>query len=250
MKAKLHEIIAIETQRSAEATAIVAETITTLTKKHEHFLGSLTTYTPFAEEDAHLKESSSKEVDTTVRKKLDHCFKIVGNALDVTISKDATNQLAKASVEIDGEVIASDLPATALLTIETNLKKWLEILLAIPTLAPGRDWTPAPNKGEGVYVDPTPEESFRTRKDPQFRILVPATDHHPAQVTQWNEDIKIGKKSITSWSSMLSLAEKSAIIGRCQELLAAVKQARQRANCQEVVDTKVSASLVRFILGQ
>ena len=81
------------------------------------------------------------------------------------------------------------------------------------------------------------------------KVLVEPTKEHPAQIEKWADDVKIGRITDTTWCSMYSPAEKSALIGRIQELLAAVKQARQRANCQEVVDVKIANSLVQYILG-
>lgn len=250
MKPKLHEILSCEGDRNAAATAIIEETVTTFNKRPEHFLGKLARYEPFDEADAMQAESSAKEIVTTVRDKLAHCFGVVGKALDVTASKDATNCLARASIVVDGQAITGDLPATTLLTLESSLKKWLEIMLAIPTLAPGHKWVADPDKGAGIYLDSNPDVKFRTKKVIKHQVLVDPTDHHPAQVRDWTEDERTGKIIETTWSSMVSPAEKSALISRVQELLAATKQARQRANCQEVVDVRISNDLVKFILGQ
>jgi hypothetical protein len=249
MSTKLHEIIAVAGDRDAAATAVIDETVTTFQKRPEHFLGKASRYVPFDEADAATAEEASKEIVTTVRDKLTHCFSVVMKAVDVTASRDATNCLAKAAVIIDGKEITGELPATTLLMLESQLKKWNEVMLAIPTLAPGRAWALDPDKGKGVYVDTNPEAKFRTKKVIMSKVLVEATKEHPAQIDKWPEDVKIGKITDTTWSSMVSPAEKSALIGRVQELIAAVKQARQRANCQEVVQVDVAKSLVEFVLG-
>lgn len=250
MSAKLHELLSVEGDRNAAATAIIDETITTLSKRPDHFLGESSQYRPFDESEAMTSEDASKEIVTTVLAKLTHCFSVVAKAVDVTASKDATNQLAKAAVMIGGKCITPELPATTLLMLETQVKKWMDVMLAIPTLAPGRRWVLDTAKGLGVYVDADPEVKFRTKKVPKSTILVAPTDHHPAQIAQWSEDEKIGKTAKTTWSSMVTPAQKSELIGRTQDLLAAVKQARQRANCQEVVQVDVANSLVKFILGE
>lgn len=248
MSTKLHEILAVEADRESAATAILAETSNTLSKKPDHFTGKHTKYTPFSE-TAMDGEESSKEIVTTVRDKLTHCFSICGRAIDITATKDAANCEAKAAIEIDGETITPELPATTLLMLENRLKKWIEVLLVVPTLAPGRDWRPDTTKGNGVFLDHSPDVKFRTKKDFAHKVLVEASGQHPAQIEKWTEDVKIGKITETTWSSMVTPGEKSALLERAQNLLAATKQARQRANAQEVTQVTVADALSSYILG-
>lgn len=246
---KLHELLAVESDREAAATAILTETTTTFTKKPDHFLGKHSIYHSFEENSADDAEESTKELVDTVNGKLQHCFSILAKAVDVTASKDATNQKAVADIEINGTVLATAVPATTLLMLENRLKRWTELLLNIPTLAPGRKWELDPSRGPNIYLDTAPDARFRTKKVIQHKILVEPTEHHPAQIEKWSEDIRIGKVVDTAWSGMMSPAEKSAIISRAQELLAAVKQARQRANSTEVVQISIAKKLTDFILG-
>lgn len=248
-KTKLHEILAVEGDRNAAATAILAETITTFTKRPEHFMGHNSSYVPFDEADAATAEVSGKELVTTVADKLKHCFEVVGRAVDVTATKDATNQRTAAEVIINGVAITNPLPATTLLALESQLKKWMEVFLAIPTLAPGRKWEADSSKGEGVFTDAMPELQFKTKKSIKSKVLYDATKEHRAEIEKWAEDEKIGKTTVTKWCSMISPADKSAIIARCEELLAAVKQARQRANAQEVIQVSVADNLIKYLLG-
>lgn len=250
MSTKLHEILAVEADREAAATAVLNETLVTFTKKPEHFIGKHTIYKALTEGDTDGEgEEASKEIVDTALGKLRHCFSIINKAIDVTATKDATNQLAHAEIIIDGKALTTPLPATTLLTLEKKIKQWLDVLLQIPTLAPGRVWVLDATKGPNIYRDEAPEARYRTKKVIQHKILVEPTTHHPAQVEKWSEDVRVGKLTDTSWSSMMSPAEKSQIITRATELLAAVKQARQRANTQEVVQVDVAKTLTDFIIG-
>ncbi len=249
MSTKLHEILAIETDRDAAATAVLGETLVTFTKKPEHFIGKHSIYKSLVEGDTDGEEESSKEIVDTVLGKLRHCFSVVNKAVDVTATKDATNQSAAAEIIINGTKLTEALPATTLLMLENRIKRWLDLLLQIPTLAPGRQWELDADKGPNIYIDKSPEARFRTKKVIQHKILVEPTQHHPAQVEKWSEDVRVGKITDTSWSSMMSPAEKSQIITRATELLAAVKQARQRANTQEIEQVSVAKTLTDYILG-
>lgn len=248
MSTKLHEILAVAADREKAAVAITDETLATLTKRADHFMGKHTKYTPFDSEALDATENS-KEMVTTVADKLKHCFSILGKSLDVHASIDATNQYAKADITVDGTTLATGVPATTLLMLETKLKKWIEILLAVPTLAPGRNWVLDPNRGVGVYVDQNPENKFRTKKVTKPIVLYEATKEHPAQVKESSEDVNIGKITETEWSGMLTPGEKAKLISRAQELLVEVKKARQRANSQDVQQVSIADVLIKHILG-
>jgi hypothetical protein len=249
-KAKLHELLAVESDRESAAAAIIAETVNTFSKKPNLFQGKYTKYTPF-EETALDAEESAQELVTTVPAKLKHCFGIVAKALNVTAAKDLTNQSAgaRAAIVLDDVTLTPELPATTLLMLESKLKGWLTIFEAIPTLAPGRKWVPDADKGDNVFRDGLDEVKFRDKKVTLHKVLVEPTQFHPAQVHTWTENEKIGKIVEVSWSGMMSPADKSKLISRLQSLIIATKQARQRANTAEVVEVDVAKPLIDYLLG-
>jgi hypothetical protein len=249
-KAKLHELLAVEADRESAAAAIVAETINTFSKKANLFQGKHSKYTPF-DAEALDAEESNQEIVTTVPAKLDHTFKAIARALNVTAAKDLTNQSAeaRAAIVIDDFALTPELPATTLLMLESKLKGWLAILTEIPTLAPGRKWELDADKGANIYRDATDDVKFRTKKVTHHKIIVEPTQHHPAQIHAWSEDERVGKVTESSWSGMMSPAEKSQLISRLQNLIIAAKQARQRANTAEVVEVDVAAPLISYLMG-
>lgn len=244
---KLHEIIAVEGDRAKEATAILKETEVTFSKRAEHFIGSHSKYTPFDEGAADASEES-KAMDTTVREKLDYMFQSLIKSVDITATKDEGNRHAKANIVLKGCVLARDVPATTLLMLEGKLKRWQEVFLKIPTLSPGREWVKDPDKGAGIYRDNNPPARFRTARTTKHKVLVQATDKHPAQIEKWQEDERIGRIVETTWSGMLSPAEKSELLARLSDLHAAVKEARMRANSTEVTPVFIGELLVSYLL--
>lgn len=247
MKPKLHELLAVEGTREAETTALIKETANTFTKKGDHFLGKHTSYKAFAE-DAIEEDDTYKNVVTTVHDKLTYMFDSVINTLNVQISKDLTNQEATAPIIIDGKAITDPLPAVTLLSLEGKIKTWISVLQKIPTLPPARTWELDESQGSNIYKDANPESRFRTKKTIQHKVLVEATQHHRAEIEKWTEDVNVGKITDITWCSMLPTQEKSMILRKAQNLLEAVKQARQVANCQEVVETEAAASIVKYLL--
>lgn len=248
---KLHEILAVESDQSNIYRKLSEETITTFSKKPDHFKGFKKRLEMFNEADAKLAEASDeqKEIVTTVHAKLDYFNETAIRYLDVVLQKEATNQLAKADIEVDGAKIAIDVPATFLLGLEDKLAKIREVYAAAPTIDPGVKWDLDANLGEHVYRQAVPEKKHKTAKQFKHQILVQPTDKHPAQVEKWEEQVPVGQYIQENFSGMISPAEKSALLGRIDKLIMAVKQARQRANTQEVVKATVGKELLNFIMG-
>ena len=80
-------------------------------------------------------------------------------------------------------------------------------------------------------------------------MIVEPTQFHPAQIHTWTEDERVGKVTESSWSGMMSPAEKSQLISRLQNLIIATKQARQRANTAAVVEVDVARPLIDYLTG-
>ncbi len=243
---KLHELLSVEGDLEGNYTRILTETKTTFTKKADHFFGMHRRLTLFAD-DAPEGLSDHKELTTTVNEKLAYQEDSVVRYFDAVLQKELTNQKALADIIIDGEQIAEQLPATFLLGLETKLKRVREVYEAIPTLPPGFKWVNDPTKGEDVYAIDRPEETYKTEKKFKVQVLYDATKEHPAQVEKIPETENIGKYVKNTWSGMLSSADKSRLIGNIDKLIRGVKQARQRANRQDVVTANIGRDLFKFI---
>lgn len=248
---KLHELLAVEESLAGAAKKIVAEALVTFTKKADHFQGYVKRYEPFVAGVENERPSEEKAMVTTVRDKLVYTFDAVVPWLDAVLQKEATNQQARADIIVGDDVLATDVPATYLLGLETKLKELREMAEGIPTLQPGIVWEPDPShEGSGVFKTAHPIERLRTEKVVKPVVLYPHTDKHPAQVKEVTEDVNVGKFIDTHWSGMYTPAQKSELLGRIDTLLRAVKQARQRANCAEVVTSTIGDTLKQFIIGE
>jgi hypothetical protein len=246
---KLHEIIAVESGLMATARQINDEAKKLFGGKPEQFIETVTQLTHFNESDTHLDEIKRTAMTTTVPDKLLYIVSANVKALDAYLTKSKTNQTATADIEIDGVTIATSVPGTALLDLETRLTELREVFAAIPTLAPGKSWKRDEDarKGGGVYVTEFPDINYRTRKTVRPIIMSPATKEHPAQVQAVSEDVPIGKFTATTKSGMMTSADKSDLLARLDRLLRAVKRARQRANGAEVVKGKIGQPLFDYL---
>jgi hypothetical protein len=248
---KLHELLAVESDLDATAKKVMEEAKTTFVKKVDHFLGAHKSLHMFDEQRSQEEAGAAehKALVTTVGKKLDYIRKPIIRLWDAVLQKDATNQAAVADLVVDGEVIAEALPATWLLGMEQKLRGLRAVYEAIPTHAPGIDWVPDEQRGKGIFKANNPETKDKTEKVVRADVVVPATDHHPAQVREYAENVKVGVFTVERWCGTISPAQKSEYLERIDRLIRAVKKARVRANNAEVKKLTVAKQLFDYVHG-
>lgn len=246
---KLHEVLAVEADLEGNAKRVLEEAQVTFSKKGDHFMGYHKTLKMFDEARMAEEEGSEEHKDpiTTVQAKLDYIRTPVAKWFDVLAQKERTNQDARADLVVDGEVLLEDMPATFLLGLESRLKLVRGVYETIPTHPPAVVWEEDPGKGAGHFRSKYPEKRDKTEKTTAYEIMVPPTKEHPAQVNTWPENKKVGVLTTERWTTTISPAEKSNLLGRIDELLRAVKKARQRANSAPLVKVKVGRRLLDFI---
>lgn len=255
-KPMLHEILAVEADVQGVANRIIPETIHTFKEKATHFSAAHRSLKMFAGDMANeaataateKAEEQHLEMVTTVHEKLKYTLEQAVRFYDVVLQKEATNQDAVADLIMpDGTVLASALPVGFLLGMETKLKTLRTVYEAIPTLAPGINWVADPAKGPHVYRIAHPEVRAKTSKNIQHKILVNATDKHPAQIEKWEETVNVGTFTKESWSSALTATEKSTFLSRIDDLIQATKQARMRANSTPVRQISIGQVLTKYL---
>lgn len=245
---KLHELLAVEKDVENVAKNIMQETYVVFNKKPALFLGSHRKYQPFVDDDVNYPEEH-QALTTTVPEKLDYMMRVVSLYYDVMLQKEMTNQEAKADLVIDGMILATDLPATFLLGLESRLRSLREVLAATPTLNVGIEWRKAEDKGKHVWATMHPEETLKTQRTTKSKVLYEATEHHPAQIDKWEETEAVGKYIKHVWSGMISPADKSDLLDRMDKLIMATKQARQRANSTEVTKVNIGNKIAQYLAG-
>lgn len=243
---KLHEILAVEQGLAATAKKLSTESIKTFGKENL-FTGRTTRMEMFDEGQSHLNTVETQVLETTVDENLEYLRDAIAEYWDAVLQKESANQHAVADLEIDGINVASNIPATFLLGLETKLKDLRQIYEAIPTLPPGKAWVEDKTERPGIFKDNNDETRFKTEKDVEFKIAAEATEHHPAQIVQLSRTNNVGKYTVVTKSGMLAPVDKAARIKRIDKLLRAVKKARQRANNVSVNDEKIGETLIDFI---
>ncbi len=246
MGGQLHEVLAVLPSCKGAAQKILAETAKVFKDKSHHFEGSVKSYDPLNEGDPGLPDETSVLV-TTVGEKLAHLAECYSPWLDVEFQIDETNRIATGTVEVEGLKI-EHVPSTFLMQLDKRLSELRGVYDAIPTLDPKYEWSASNDKGKGIF-GAAPETRNRTEKVPVHKILVPATDHHPAQVAGWNEDRVIGRFTTKRWTGAISPEQKYELLKRIDLLQRAVKRALSAANKAEHKKDRIGRQVFEFIHG-
>lgn len=244
-KNQLHQLLAVEQDRRGRATEIAQETITLFKKKEDHLDGVVKTYHPLEEKGEKLSPEV-KRVVTTVATKINYTKEFIISAIDAQVSKEETNSsgLARTELIVKGTSLG-ELSAVSLLALEQHLQRILGIYRAIPTLDPVKRWVKNTAE-ENMYITDV-DVRYRTTKAEDFKVVVPATEQHPAQIAKLVKDIQVGTWETIYKSGKITPLEKSTLLKRVDTLIDAVKRARSKANEVEVKQTKVGKKLFDFI---
>lgn len=222
---KLNQLLPVEK-------AIKSETYKALTDLHkasqktELYDGHSRTYQPMDEEgerfpdDTKLASLKSGEV-------LDELRKLRTEYFDIVLRKDLSNLDARADVVVDGELLVEQVPVTYLLFMEKELKDLETFLAKMPTLDPSEEW--GFDETQDAYRSKS-KETAKTKKVPKAHVVYEATEHHPAQVQTYTEDVVVGYWTVVKYSTALPAAKKREMLKKLRSLQHAVKVAREEAN--------------------
>lgn len=239
---KLHELLAVEATVGQQAGKLLQETQAKFGNHSQFFLGTTRTLSRLKDsaEDKAIEQAARavKELPTNVPETIAYVMPHLRAALDIKLSKHATNQIAQADIVMDGKTVMREVPVDFLLDLEKQLPMLRTMFQQMPTLDPSSKWV---KEREGVYKLESPKQSSQTSKEMFPVIMSPATLQHPAQVKESSRDITVGIFSEMIFSGAATAQQKADVLALCDSLLTAVKQARMRANSVEIVKPADSA---------
>jgi hypothetical protein len=244
---QLHELLAVESDlrgvKDKEKNAVTRD----FTTKPGMFLGAVKQLKMFDESRKNEDGEARQEVEDTVMERINNATGHFVRYWNLRLQKESANQAARSDVMVDGKAMFTNVPVTFLLNMEEEIRQLKQVYAAAPTLQPGIAWVPDEQKGRGIYKSEHKEEKTKGEKSVEFTVMVPATEHHPAQVKEWSSEKIIGKFITENWSGMITPADKSIMLSRVDKLLAAFKKARQRANCQETLPIQIGKEIIDYI---
>ena len=241
---KLNQIIAIE--KGVKTTAFQE-----LTESHQQLQkpallsGISRTYRPRDEEGEQLPPESTRVQLRTVDA-IHSTTVILTRLFDVTATKEWANCRAKADVVVGGEVLLKDVPATYLLFLEKQLVDLHTFVKKLPVLDASETWI-FDNSTNSYATEPV--QTLRTKKVPRNHVKAEATEHHPAQVEVYYEDITVGFWRTVKFSGAMPAQRVQELLNRVEKLQTAVKFAREEANSLEVEDQTPGAKVFQYLFG-
>jgi len=242
---QLHELLAVEASLKGHSDRVSKETITNFTKKDQLFKGKTRQYQPVNDEGEKYPDESVT-MTTTVPARLQYTWDAVVAAVDATYQKEVTNTVAKADIELNGEVLVAGVPATALLTLEGKLKEIRAIVEKTPTLEPGKGWT-KDDAQENTWKSKE-VTTIKTKKIEDFKTVAPATKEHPAQVAKVVTDETVGHWNQTEISGEITSDDKMKMLTRIDNIFREVKKARARANTTDVVTDVIGKKILDYVM--
>ncbi|MEG4420416.1 hypothetical protein QUA70_17780 [Microcoleus sp. LAD1_D5] len=194
--------------------------------------------------DVQVWFKNDREVCTEEGEIIRKTTEVLTKLFDVTATKDWTNCRARADVTVDGNVLFSQVPVSYLLFIEKQLADLQAFIKKLPVLDASETW----NFDASADCWATePVQTLKTFKTPRNHVKAEATEHHPAQVDVYYEDITLGSWRTVKFSGALPVRRINELLQRVEILQQAVMFAREEANNSEVEEQRVGERIFQFI---
>lgn len=243
--AKLHQILAVEADVRSQTQKDLTVAHQGL-QKPEMLAGQNRQYQP-SKEDGERLPPEGELLRTRVPAVLQETAKTLTKMFDVVATRDFGNMDARADLVVNGVTLLKDAPAVYLLWMEKKLVDLHTFITKLPTLPADTEWEW--DATQMCYRNAREIKTHRTKKIENFPVIVPATEHHPAQIAKVVNDEIVGHWSTIKYSGAIKVEEVQAMKERVEELLKATKFAREHANSVEVKDMKVGAPIMKFVFG-
>lgn len=242
---KLSQLLAIERGYRTTVNDTEAAFDHALARPDVTLSGLQRSYAP-RDDDGERLPDETKRVQTVVADQLTMLGATLARLFDLVATKDRSNLQALADVTLpNGEVLLRQVPAVTLLFLESQLAAFIGRLKKLPTLDPVESWHHDP--ATGVWAS-EPAQTIRTKKVPRTLVKVEATDRFPAQVDVYPEDVQVGTWRIVKYSGAMSADQVRTLVRRAEDLLEAVKFAREAANAVDVLDLKIGKPIFDYLL--
>lgn len=245
---QFHQLLAAMSDKVNQATKLMLEAAKTF-QKGEMFEGFKRTYIPF-DEKGDRQPDEIKEMTTTVKEKLDYVTPFLAEAIDIQLSREASNAsgLLKASLIVN-DVDFGEFSSQSLLQLEKSIRDIrAHVVDHLPTLDMARPWTSNDSEHVGTYASQD-EKTYRYVEETVPVVLYPHTDKHPAQVKESVRKSQVGEFSKRVVSGKITPSVKAEMMARVDALLVGIAEARSRANSNEATNVTVGKELLDYIFN-
>lgn len=209
------------------------------------FAGLSRSYKPRDEDGAQLPSEYTK-VQHSVTDKLAAIADASSKYLDVLLTVDEGNTVARGDVIVDGRTLFS-APTPFLLALQKELVHFRTVISKVPTLDPAVRWS-EDETGEALYRS-AEEQTTRSQKVLKNHVKAEATEKHPAQVDTFTVDEIVGTWTLTKFSSAMSVKDRDVLLQRVNDVIDAVRKAVEQANATPVDQKHVGEILFAHLLN-
>lgn len=241
---RLNQIIAIEKNIKSQALRELTDAHHLL-QKPALLSGIARTYRPKDEEGEQYPPESTR-VQVKSEEIIRQTVATLTRLFDVTATKEWSNGDARADVVVDGQVLLEKAPITFLLFLEKQLVDLHTFIKKLPILDASETWVYDPSAD--VWASEA-LQTTKTKKIPRNHVKAEATEHHPAQVEVYYEDVVVGQWRTVKFSGALPAQRINELTQRIEKLQQAVKFAREEANNLNVEDRKVGDKVFQYLFG-
>lgn len=233
-------VIAVKNRNYKEITDI-----SKLFQKPALFVGHVRTYERINDKDESYPDESLL-VQANAKEFIERSSSLLTETWDALATRAIANRNAVADVEVDGEVLVKDAPATWLLEMEKQINDLRKFVELIPTLDTANLWEEDGNAGQ--YRSKV-VRTHKTRKTDKVVTLLEQTQYQQGKAEILYEDRTVGYWLQTNLSSAIPPVEKKAMLTRVNQLADAIKSARMKANLTPAPEQKVAKVLLDFIFA-
>jgi len=243
--ARLNQIIAIEKGTKSQSMRELTNAHQTL-QKAALLAGISRTYQPKDEEGEQYPPESTK-VQVKVEEVISKTSDILTKLFDVVATKDWANTDARADIIVGGQVLLEKVPVSYLLFLEKQLVDLRTFIRNLPVLDAAESWV---FDASADCWATEPMQTSKTKKIPRNHVKAVATEHHPAQVEVYYEDVVVGYWRTVKFSGALPAQRVNTLLKRIESLQEAVKFAREEANNVDVDDQKVGKKVFAYLFAE
>lgn len=243
MPLKLNQVIAMTPSRKSDGEKTLTEMNNKVFKKPELFSGITRHYEPLRDDGERFPDEN-KLPQFRVGEVLKRVSNELRDMFDVVATQDYANTAAKADVVVDKQVLLKSVPVTYLLFLEKRLVDLHTFVDNMPVLDPAESW--GYDKNKDFFVTDQYKTS-KTKKQKVKMTLSEPTEHHPAQVHVYDDDVVIGYWTNQKFSGAVEARFKNDMLERIRKLQDAVKCAREEANSTNVEMQNVGGRVLDFV---
>jgi hypothetical protein len=241
---KLNQIIAIEKGVKNDSYKKLTEAHKRL-QKPALLSGLSRTYRPRDDEGEQLPPESTR-VQLRAEQTIQETGQVLTELFNITATKDFGNCEARADVVVDGKVVLEQVPVTYLLFLEKQIVDLKTFIQKLPILDQADHWEY--DQAQDCWATP-PVETTRNKKILRNHVKAEATEHHPAQVEVYSEDMVVGYWKTLKYSGALPAARVHELLTRIEKLAQAVKFAREEANSTEVKRVRTGEAFFGYLFA-